>query len=132
MRKSWMKWSYLTILALASCQQRDLSEQVLTGNLALEIQASIAGETLSRTTTQQDGHTVFAQGDKIGFLCQKRVHLLYGLWERVLGSRPLLCSGRTRRMIMILCILSIYRGCRAYKCPDARFEYSRRETGQHW
>lgn len=67
MRKSWMKWSYLTILALASCQQRDLSEQVLTGNLALEIQASIAGETLSRTTTQQDGHTVFAQGDKIGF-----------------------------------------------------------------
>lgn len=35
MRKSWMKWSYLTILALASCQQRDLSEQVLTGNHVL-------------------------------------------------------------------------------------------------
>lgn len=67
MKKTLVKWSCLAIGVLASCQQRDLSEGVSSDSLALNLQASVAGEIISRTTTQQDGHTTFVQGDKIGF-----------------------------------------------------------------
>lgn len=67
MKKTLVKWSCLAIGVLASCQQRDLSEGISSDSLALNLQASVAGEIISRTTTQQDGHTTFVQGDKIGF-----------------------------------------------------------------
>ena len=64
MKKHWMKWSCMAVLVLTSCQQGNLSEEISTDNLALGLQASIAGEIFSRTSTQEDGHTTFVQGDK--------------------------------------------------------------------
>ena len=54
MKKTLVKWSCLAIGVLASCQQRDLSEGISSDSLALNLQASVAGEIISRTTTQQD------------------------------------------------------------------------------
>lgn len=78
MKRNWMKWSCMAVLALASCQQRELSEEISTDNLALELQASITGEVLSRTVTQEDGHTTFSQGDKIGFFMPEETNAV--LW----------------------------------------------------
>lgn len=44
MKKHWMKWSCMAVLVLTSCQQGNLSEEISTDNLALGLQASIAGE----------------------------------------------------------------------------------------
>ena len=101
MKKTLVKWSCLAIGVLASCQQRDLSEGISSDSLALNLQASVAGEIISRTTTQQDGHTTFVQGDKIGFFMPEGDDAIRGHWVRVSGSRILLCFGRIRRMIMI-------------------------------
>lgn len=101
MKKTLVKWSCLAIGVLASCQQRDLSEGISSDFLALNLQASVAGEIISRTTTQQDGHTTFVQGDKIGFFMPEGDDaILWTLGESVWQpDTPLF--GRTRRMIMI-------------------------------
>lgn len=44
MKKTLVKWSCLAIGVLASCQQRDLSEGISSDSLALNLQASVAGE----------------------------------------------------------------------------------------
>lgn len=49
MKKTLVKWSCLAIGVLASCQQRDLSEGISSDSLALNLQASVAGEIISRT-----------------------------------------------------------------------------------
>ena len=95
MKKTLVKWSCLAIGVLASCQQRDLSEGISSDSLALNLQASVAGEIISRTTTQQDGHTTFVQGDKIGFFMPEGDDAICGHWVKVSGSRILLCFGRT-------------------------------------
>lgn len=100
MKKHWMKWSCMAVLVLTSCQQGNLSEEISTDNLALGLQASIAGEIFSRTSTQEDGHTTFVQGDKIGLLCQKKRMPYYGHWGKAPGSHRYLCSGPIRNMII--------------------------------
>lgn len=82
MKKHWMKWSCMAVLVLTSCQQGNLSEEISTDNLALGLQASIAGEIFSRTSTQEDGHTTFVQGDKIGlFMPEETNAVLWTLGE---------------------------------------------------
>lgn len=84
MKKILVKWSCLLIGVLASCQQRDLSGSVSSDFLALNLQASVTGEIISRTATQQDGHTTFVQGDKIGlFMPDEDNAILWTLGESV-------------------------------------------------
>ena len=103
MKKTLVKWSCLAIGVLASCQQRDLSEGISSDSLALNLQASVAGEIISRTTTQQDGHTTFVQGDKIGFFMPEGDDAYFGWdnWVKVVVAAWIDCLVWPDRRIII-------------------------------
>ena len=56
MKKTLVKWSCLAIGVLASCQQRDLSEGISSDSLALNLQASVAGEIMAQFKSSVESH----------------------------------------------------------------------------
>lgn len=67
MTKTYFVWGVLLATGMASCRQEGVPAQVNEADAAVQVKASVWGNNMGRTVTQEDGSVSFSEGDRIGF-----------------------------------------------------------------